>query len=48
MCDCINCDQEPIVIDDMENLLCQDCMETEIIEEGATYEDFEYIKEKVK
>ena len=39
-CDTQGCDQEAVVVDEFDNLLCSDCMEHEIQDEGTDYEDY--------
>ena len=43
MCDVIGCDQSPEFFDEMDNKLCQDCVDREIQEEGHSPEEYEGI-----
>ncbi len=39
-CDIDGCNQDAVVVDEFDNFLCSDCMESEIQDEGTDYADY--------
>jgi len=47
-CDIVGCDEEATLIDDMDNVYCEDCMEKAVSEEGRNLNDFESIPKELR
>ena len=44
ICDVVGCDEKAVFYTEVDNVLCEDCMEKDMVEKGNLPEDYETIE----